>query len=130
MTRSRCAVICLVRALVRSCWALSTSMVVRWPPCASRRTPCSAISAAFTSDSAARSATLVPSLATQPLTPPGRLMACGIDRGDLRDGDQAVDGACRGERHRRLADHLGIDFLADREPNLSGVEVGKAAAQP
>jgi len=37
---------CLVLALVRSCCALRTSIVVRCPPAASRRTPRSATSAA------------------------------------------------------------------------------------
>src|SRR5439155_6385564 len=40
--RSRRAWIRRARAAMRSCWALSTSMVVRWPAEASLRTPSSA----------------------------------------------------------------------------------------
>ncbi len=43
---------------------------------------------------------------------------------------QPVDGGGRHQRPRRLADHLGIGFLADGIGHFGRIEVGQAAAQP
>ncbi len=59
-------------------------------------------------------------------------MLLAADRARLlaRARQQPVDRFSRHQSARRHADDLGVKRLADRQPDLGGIEVGEAAAQP
>src|SRR5262245_48867874 len=58
------------------------------------------------------------------------LLAADRDRLLTRALQQTFDRRRRHEPARRRADDLGVERLADREPDLRGVEIGLPAAQP